>query len=104
MLRDVCLAVSRHRKKAAAFFLLVMAITILVTVLVPKTYVSESKLLVRLGREDLVPDSAATLRNSPVEALLSWRESEINSVAEILERLAILEHVVGEDGASTILD
>ena len=104
MLRDVCLAVSRHRKKAAAFFLLVMAITILVTVLVPKTYVSESKLFVRLGREDLVPDSAATLRNSPVEALLSWRESEINSVAEILASRAILEHVVGEVGAATILD
>lgn len=102
--RDVVLAVFRHRKKATAFFLFVMTATAAVTFLTPKAYMSKSKLFVRLGRENAMLDSAATLGNNPVVAVPSSRESEINSVAEMLASRAILEQVVDELGPETILD
>ncbi len=102
--RDVVLAVFRHRKKATAFFLFVMTATAAVTFLTPKAYMSESKLFVRLGRENAMLDSAATLGNNPVVAVPSSRESEINSVAEMLASRAILERVVDELGPETVLD
>lgn len=103
-LRDVLFAVFRHRKKAMACFLLVMTATVAVTFLMPKAYMSEAKLFVRLGRENAMLDSTATLGNNPVVALPSSRESEINSVAEMLASRAILERVVDEVGPGSILD
>ena len=101
---DVFLAVFRHRKKAIACFLLVMTATVFVTLLTPKAFVSESKLFVRLGRENAMLDPAATLGNNPVVALPSSRESEINSVAEMLASRAIVEGVVDELGPEPILN
>ena len=101
--RAVFRALLRHRKKAIAFFLLVMTATVLITVATPKAYLSESKLFVRLGRENAMLDSTATLGNSAVVALPSSRESEINSVAEMLGSRVTMERVVDELGPDFVL-
>ena len=103
-LRDVCRAVFRHRKKAMAFFLLVMTATVLVTLLTPKAYLSQSKLFVRLGRENAMLDPAATFGDAPVAVVPMSRESEINSVSEMLSSRVILENVVDQVGPETILN
>ena len=103
-LQDVFRALLRHRKKAMAFFLFVMTATVLVTLLTPKAFVSESKLFVRLGRENAMLDATATLGNNAVVAIPASRESEINSVAEMLGSRGILEEVVDQLGPELILD
>ena len=102
--RDVCLAVFRHRKKAAAAFLFVMTATVLITLVTPKAYLSESKLFVRLGRENAMLDSAATLGEEPVVAVPISREAEINSVAAMVASRAIVEQAVDMVGPELILE
>ncbi len=102
--RDVCLAVFRHRKKAAAAFLLVMTATVLITLMMPKAYLSESKLFVRLGRENAMLDPAATLGEKSVVAVPLSREAEINSVATMLASRAVVEQAVDKIGPELILE
>ncbi len=51
-------AVSRHRRAAMRFFLVVMAAVVLLNVFQSRTYRSEGKLLVRLGRKTLLAGMA----------------------------------------------
>jgi len=102
-LRDVYIAVLRHKKKAILFFLTVMAIVTLATVLLPKTYRSEAKLFVRLGRENATLDPTAMLGEDTVVAIPPSRENEINSVAEMLKARLLVEEVVDTIGPEAIL-
>jgi uncharacterized protein involved in exopolysaccharide biosynthesis len=102
--RDVYLAGFRHRKKAIAVFLAVMTITVLITLVTPKAFRSQSKLFVRLGRENAMLGPAATLGAEPTVAVPMSRESEIASVAEMLSSRGILDRVVKEIGPELILD
>ena len=102
--RDVTLAMFRHRKKAAAVFLTVMTATVLITLATPKSYLSEAELFVRLGRENAMLDSAATLGENSVVAVPMSRDNEINSIAEMLSNRAILETVTDELGPPVILE
>ena len=96
-------AVIRHKWKASAFFVAVMVTVTLVTVLMPRTYRSQGKLLVRLGRENTLLDPTITLQPDPVVAVPQSRENEINSVAEILNSRMLAERVVDSIGAATLL-
>ena len=100
-LQDVWRAVVRHKGKAVACFLAVTASVTLVVLLMPRTYQSEGKLLVRLGRENATLDPTVTLSQEAVVAVPISRESEINSVVEILQSRSLLEKVVDESGPET---
>ncbi|MEM9410302.1 MAG: hypothetical protein AAGA30_04265, partial [Planctomycetota bacterium] len=76
----------------------------LITLLIPKSYVSEGKLFVRLGRENSSLDPANTLNENSVVAVPLYREAEINSVTEVINNRSIFEKVVNEIGAEVILD
>ena len=95
-------AVRRHRTKAAVMFVSVAAGVGLFTFLTPKEYRSEAKLFVRLGRENATLDSTATLGQSPIVAVPQSRDSEINSVVEILQSRVLLEKVVDALGPTAI--
>ena len=69
----------------------------------PRTYQSEGKLLVRLGRENATLDPTVTLSQEAVVAVPISRESEINSVVEILQSRSLLEKVVDELGPANLL-
>ena len=94
----------RHRRKMATFFMAAVCVSGMVIVFAPKSYLSEAKLFVRLGRENVVLDSAATLGQSAAVAVPLSRENELNSVVAILKSRALAEQVVDALGPATILD
>lgn len=86
------------------FFMASLCASGLVALFAPKSFRSEAKLFVRLGRENVVLDSAATLGQSASVAVPLSRENELNSVVTILESRALAEQVVDALGPATILD
>jgi len=73
-----------------------MAIVALIgTLVMPRTYVSEARLFVRFGRENQVDPTAS---GGQMVSLYESRESEINSLIEILKSRAVLDRVVEELG------
>ena len=88
----------RHKRRFLTVFLAVVGTTILVTLLMPRTYRSEGELLLRLGRENMALDPTATLGSTPILSIQQSRENEINSVIEIVRSRALIEKVV--DGLS----
>jgi uncharacterized protein involved in exopolysaccharide biosynthesis len=98
---DVVRIILRHRKKVAAFFLLVMICTATVVLVWPRKYGSEAKLLVLVGRESIALDPiVATGKTLNLDAS---RETEINTLLEILTCRAVLSKVVDELGPDVIL-
>lgn len=96
-------AVVRHKTEAVVFFLAVTVLTAVVTLLMSKTYHSEAKLLVRLGRENSTLDPTVMSNTDAVLTIPQPRENEINSVAEILHSRALLEKVVDQLTPEAIL-
>jgi len=103
-LRGVLHAFFRHKGKAIAFFVIVVVGVALLTFLMPEEFRSEGKLFVRLGRENATLDPTVTLGPNPIVAVPLSRESEINSVVEILQSRALLEKVVDALGPQTVLN
>jgi uncharacterized protein involved in exopolysaccharide biosynthesis len=93
----------RHKGKMFLFFVFVVGCAAAITFLLPKVYRSEGKLLVRLGRENMALDPAATVGITPVLTVQQTQENEINSVIEILKSRALAERIVGELGPAAIL-
>ncbi|HEY2881897.1 MAG TPA: GumC family protein [Pirellulales bacterium] len=93
----------RHKGKVLATFAGVVLAAIVVTMLLPRSYRSEGKLLLRLGRENMALDPTATLASSSVLTIQQSRENEINSVIEILRSRVVIEKVVDAIGADVIL-
>ena len=82
-------------------FSFIMLVAIALTFLVPKTYTSEAKLFVRLGRESVSLDP--TVATNQMVAVNEPRENEINSVFELLKSRAVLSGVVDAMGAKLVL-
>ncbi len=101
--QDIYRAVVRHRGKALLVFSTSMIVASLVTFLSPRTYKSESKLFVRLGRENATLDPTVTLGGDPVVVVPYAREDEMNSVAAMLASRAMLERVVDRVGPDVVL-
>ncbi len=93
----------RHKFKAIFAFLCVVGLSVLAAFFLPKTYRSEGVLFVRLGRENATLDSTAIPGQKPIVALPSSRESEINSLVEVLDSRIITEQVVDALGPTAIL-
>lgn len=100
--RDVCRILFRHKRKMAITFCTTMALIIGALVVWPRTYSSESRLLVRLGKESVGLDPTASLGQTiGVEG--GTRENEINSEIEMLRSRVLLEDVVHRVGPQDIL-
>ena len=70
----------------------------------PRTYSSEGKLLVRLGRENATLDPTATMGQEPTIVVPTSRTNEINSAVAILQSRVLLEKVVDCVGPEPILE
>ncbi len=103
-MKDLIFAVFRHKGKAALFFGIVSAGTILFTILAPRKFHSEGKLYVRLGRENATLDPTATLGENSIVAIPQSRENEINSVADIVQSRVLLEKVVDKLSPAVVLE
>lgn len=100
-LRDMYYLLFRHKWKVVIFFLAAVFIITFVTFILPEIYVSEARLLVRLGRESVALDPTVTT-NQYVSVFQS-REQEINSEIEILRSRELAEMVIDKIGADIIL-
>lgn len=93
----------RRRRRAATVFLAILAVTVAYQVLAPRSYRSEGKLLVRLGRENAMLDPTVAPGQQGIVAIPQSREDEINSIVEVLRSRALLEGVVDDLGPGEIL-
>jgi uncharacterized protein involved in exopolysaccharide biosynthesis len=93
-------ALWRHRRVAVSATLLISLMTVAGVWLLPKSYLSEAKLFVRFGRENQLDPTAS---NGQAISINETRESEINSLQEILRSRAMLDRVVTLLGPSYIL-
>ncbi len=93
----------RHRWKISLFFVASVGVAWAWTALGPKEFRSESKLFVRLGRENVALDPTVTFGQAPAVAIPQSRDNEINSVSEMLRSRVLVEQVVDDLGPEAIL-
>ncbi len=93
-LRDYFALVNRFKWRAAAFFVLSMLLAVLYLALAPRRYASQSKLFVRVGRENAALDP--TLTKGETLAVNASREEEMNSIVEHLRSRYILERTLAK--------
>jgi polysaccharide biosynthesis protein PslE len=94
----------RQRWRMGATFVGLMALAIVITFLLPKTYHSEGEVLARLGRENATLEPTAALGQGSTLVVPQSREDEINSLAEILKSRLLIEKVVDGVGPAALLD
>lgn len=99
--RGILAALWRHKGKAILWFVAVVAAAGAVIVYWPRSYRSEAKLFVRLGRESVSLDPTATVGQTI--AVSESRENEINSILEVLRSREIAEKVVDAIGPDLVL-
>lgn len=98
---DMACVLLRHKWKAILFVGVTICLTVAAVVFYPRKYLSEAKLLVRVGRETATLDPTATIGH--VVTVQKSRERDINSVREILRSQLIVEQVVDAIGVDAIL-
>jgi uncharacterized protein involved in exopolysaccharide biosynthesis/Mrp family chromosome partitioning ATPase len=84
------------------FFCGMVTLTLLTIALYPRSYASESKLLIRMGRESVALDPTATTGETIM--LQKTQEDEVNSALNILNSREVLERVAERVGAEQIVD
>lgn len=99
--RELARALWRHKGKATLVAAGIFGVVLGVTLLGQETYQSEAKLFVRLGRESVTLDPVAT--TGQVVQISDSRESEINSVIDMLQSRSLHEQVVDVLGPETVL-
>lgn len=99
--RDMSLILFKHKKKVLSSFVLVAAMTVVAIVFWPRNYASEAKLFVQVGRESVSLDPTAT--TGQVMPISVSRETEVNSVLEMLRSRVMIEKLVDEIGPDVIL-
>jgi uncharacterized protein involved in exopolysaccharide biosynthesis len=99
--RDVVRLLFRHKGKVILCFALTTCAALAVIFFWPRKYKSESKLLVRLGRETVTLDPTAT--TGQVLPVSLSRETEVSSVLEMLRSRVMIEKLVDEIGPDAIL-
>ncbi len=100
-MRDVYFVFFRHKWKIIVFFLAVVAVVTVGTLIAPSIYQSEAKLLIRVGRESVSLDPTAS--TGQVISIGQQRETEVKSELEILKSQDLIEKVVDAIGPATFL-
>jgi uncharacterized protein involved in exopolysaccharide biosynthesis/Mrp family chromosome partitioning ATPase len=100
--RTFCFVLFRHRRKGVVFFTAVVLAALIGVLFSARSYTSTAKLIVRPGRSSMTMDPTASI-GLPLHAISKDWENEINSELEILKSREIIEQLVREFGAETIL-
>ncbi|HEY4312730.1 MAG TPA: hypothetical protein VGN12_24990 [Pirellulales bacterium] len=99
--RDLVRVLFRHKRQMLWFFTATMGLVIAALVVMPRTYMSEARLFVRMGKESVGLDPTAAMGQTV--SVEPSRESEINSELDILRSRVLLQDVVAKLGSDTIL-
>ncbi len=92
----------RHKWKVMFFGAMTMVAAAALAIAWPKTYRSEAKLYVRLGRENVGLDATSSMGHEIVGVQMT-REEELNTHVELLRSRSMLAKVVDSAGPDTIL-
>jgi polysaccharide biosynthesis protein PslE len=101
-LGDVATTFFRHKKKAFAFAATILSLATGVILFAPRTYRSEAKLFLQVGRESVRLDPTATTGKT-IALQQAGRDSEVATVIEVLSSRAIVEKVVDRLAPKTVL-
>jgi polysaccharide biosynthesis transport protein len=99
--REVARILFRHRRKMAMFFAAAVSSTLAIIAFYPRSYSSESKLFIRVGRESVGLDPTATTGQTIM--LQKSQFDEVNSALDILNSHEVQRRVVEQIGADRIL-
>lgn len=99
--RDIFGLLFRHKFKVVLCFALSVSAALAIIFFYPRKYKSESKLLVRLGRETVTLDPTAT--TGQIIPVAVSRETEVNSVLEMLRSRIMIEKLVDQLGPEEAL-
>ncbi|HEX3599701.1 MAG TPA: hypothetical protein VHU84_06125, partial [Lacipirellulaceae bacterium] len=99
--REVARIFFRHRRRMALVFGSLMLITLLAIAFYPRSYTSESKLFIRVGRESVGLDPSATTGQTIM--LQKTQVDEVNSALQVIVSREVLQRVVEKVGADLIL-
>ena len=94
-------ALKNNFGKALLTLLVTLSLAATAIVFLPRTYLSEAIIFVRLGRESVSLDATANT-GSTVQVLES-RESEVNSIRDLLTSREVMENIVDTMGAEVVL-
>ena len=100
---DLFQVLTNHKRAMVWTFSTIMLVAIAATFLASKTYESEAKLFVRLGKESVGMDPTARAVADNVVMVHESREFEINSVHRLITSHAVLEEVVKAIGPEVLL-
>jgi len=100
--REILRVLFRQRRRMLTFFSVVIAATLLTIALYPRSYTSESKLFIRVGRESVALDPTATTGQTIM--LQKTQVDEVNSALQVLSSREVYRQVVARVGAERILD
>lgn len=100
--RDLLFVLFRHARKSLLFFAAVLAVAAAAAFLLPSSYRSEARLLVRLGPESMLPDPSVQIGKAVV-APIQNRNAEINTELQILRSREVAESVIAAVGPQRIL-
>lgn len=92
----------RHIKKAIFIPLSIVLVAVLVILLAPRTYRSEAKLFVQLGRQSVKLDPTATTGDT-ISLQASNRSAEVAPVLDMLVSRGVIEKVVEHLGPDVVL-
>ena len=92
----------RHRRLVTVFFLAVVLAAFLGVLFSGRSYTSEAKLIVRMGRESVTVDPAVGT-GVPLRGLNKDWENEVNSELEILKSEELMEGLVDAIGVKALL-
>jgi uncharacterized protein involved in exopolysaccharide biosynthesis len=101
LLRQLLSALRRQWRPAALVGLAVIGVTIAAYLVLPRKYQSEALLFVKVGASSVTLDPTAT--TGPTISLYESRETEINSILQILTSRAMLERTVETLGPEVVL-
>lgn len=99
--RDILRILFRHKVKVVSFFVSTVAVAVLGLFVLPKTYISEARLYVQVGRHSVGVSPTANVGTSLT--ITESRENEIRSMIDLVKSRTILERVVKTIGAHVIL-
>lgn len=93
---DILEIVFRHKLKTFFFPVLTLVVTVLVILFFPRTYQSQAKLFLQVGRETLGVDPSAKSSGTTVSLMQSDRDEEVKSALEVIQSLGIYAAVVDQ--------
>ena len=99
--RGVARNLFRYRRRMAFLFFGVMLLTLVAIALYPRSYTSESKLFIRVGRESVALDPTATTGQTIM--LQKTQVDEVNSALQVLLSREVMQGAVERLGADRIV-